>query len=73
MKSFFQLKPKHPFRLDLTARALRRRPSNIVDRWDGKTYSRTLLVEGRPTEVEVIQTGTLDNSRLQITVTGAHP
>jgi len=72
MKRFsFQLKPKPPFRLDLTAWALRRRPDNIVDRWDGKIYSRVLLVDGRPTEVEVIQVGTLNNPRLQITVTGA--
>jgi len=67
----FQLKPMPPFRLDLTAWALRRRPGNIVDRWDGKIYSRALLVDGRPTEVEVFQTGTVDNPRLQITVTGA--
>ncbi len=31
----FQIKPVPPFRLDLTVRALRRRPHNLVDRWDG--------------------------------------
>ncbi len=66
----FQLKPKPPFRLDLTAWALRRRPDNIVDRWDGKTYSRVLLLEGRPAEVEAIQTGTLDSPKLQISIIG---
>ena len=71
MRLSFQLKPKPPFRLDLIAWALRRRPDNIVDRWDGKTYSRALLVEGKPAEVEVIETGTLDNPRLRISVTGA--
>ncbi len=71
MRFAFQLKPKPPFRLDLTAWALRRRPDNVVDRWDGKIYGRVLLVEGRPAEVEVSQTGTLHNPRLQITVTGA--
>lgn len=70
INSSFQLKPKPPFRLDLTAWALRRRPDNIVDRWDGKIYSRVLLLEGRPAEVEVTQTGTLDNPKLQISVNG---
>ncbi len=31
----FQLRPLPPFRLDLTAWVLRRRPENAVDRWDG--------------------------------------
>ena len=71
-KFSFQLKPKPPFRLNLTAWALRRRSDNIVDRWDGKIYSRVLLVEGRPVEVEVLQTGTRDNPGLQITATGVN-
>ena len=29
------LKPAAPFRLDYTAWALRRRPDNTIDRWDG--------------------------------------
>lgn len=70
MRVSFQLKPKPPFRLDLTAWALRRRPDNIVDRWDGKIYSRVLLLEGKPAEVEVTQTGTLDNPKLQISAIG---
>jgi len=66
----FQLKPKPPFRLDLTAWALRRRPDNIVDRWDGQTYGRVLVIDGSPLEIEVTQTGTLGNPRVQIAVTG---
>lgn len=31
----FQIKPVPPLRLDLTVWALRRRPHNLVDRWDG--------------------------------------
>ena len=34
----FSLDPIPPFRLDLTAWALRRRPQNEVDFWDGETY-----------------------------------
>ena len=32
-----QIDPRGPFRLDLTAWALRRRPHNAVDRWDTGT------------------------------------
>jgi DNA-3-methyladenine glycosylase II len=53
----FQLKPVPPFRLDLTVWALRRRPDNLVDRWDGRTYRRVLLVQDEPVEVAVTQTG----------------
>ncbi len=37
-----------PFRLDLTAWALRRRAQNSIDRWDGSRYSR-ISVAGRET------------------------
>lgn len=44
MKRFFlDLKPAPPFRLHLTVWALRRRPDNIVDRRDGRTYCRVLV------------------------------
>ena len=71
MNISFELKPNPPFRLDLTAWALRRRPDNVVDRWDGRTYGRVLVVNGRPFETEVTQSGTLDHPRLQIAVTGS--
>lgn len=32
----FTLESRPPFRLDLTAKALHRRPDNQVDRWDGR-------------------------------------
>ena len=32
----FLLEPLSPFRLDLTVWVLRRRPDNVVDRWDGQ-------------------------------------
>ncbi len=40
----FVLEPVSPFRLDLTVWALRRRPDNVVDRWDGRTYRNRLAV-----------------------------
>ena len=65
--SFF-LEPISPFRLDLTVWALRRRPDNIVDRWDGQTYRRVLPFPTGPVEVLVTQTGTSENQRLCVTV-----
>jgi len=45
----FTLRPLPPFRLDLTAWALRRRSRNLIDRWDGTTYRLVVALEdGRP-------------------------
>ncbi|VVB95686.1 HhH-GPD superfamily base excision DNA repair protein [uncultured archaeon] len=65
----FQLKPIAPFRLDLTVWALRRRSNNIVDRWDGETYSRLLPLDGLAVKVAVTQTGPPDNPELNIETT----
>ncbi len=61
------MRPVSPFRLDLTAWALRRRPENILDRWDGHTYRRALAVEGQIAEVAVEQTGSAAHPRLTVT------
>jgi DNA-3-methyladenine glycosylase II len=67
----FSLEPAPPFRLDLTVWALRRRPDNEVDRWDGESYRRALPLNGKFVEVAVTQIGPPDAPRLQVTVTGA--
>jgi DNA-3-methyladenine glycosylase II len=59
--------PTPPFRLDLTAWTLRRRPGNAVDRWDGRVYRRVLLTHETPVEVAVEQAG----SRLHVAATSA--
>ena len=41
----FSITPIPPFRLDLTVWALRRRPENAIDRWDGRTYRRILIID----------------------------
>jgi DNA-3-methyladenine glycosylase II len=41
-----------------------------VDRWDGQTYRRALLLADGPVEVAVMQTGPPDAPRLQVTATG---
>jgi DNA-3-methyladenine glycosylase II len=69
----FTLEPVPPFRLDLTAWALRRRPANIVDRWDGDAYRRAVKLDGTIAEVEVRQTGSPDAARLDVSVTTGMP
>lgn len=59
-----------PYRLDLTAWALRRRPHNAVDRWDGRTYQRVLELECGAVEVAVVQEGEPAAPRLSVTLTG---
>jgi len=72
MRSFtFTLKPRPPFRLDLTAWALRRRARNVVDRWDGATYRRVLAFGLSSMEVATTQMGSPEDPRLSVTVTGA--
>jgi DNA-3-methyladenine glycosylase II len=66
----FSLKVVPPFRLDLTVWALRRRPENKMDRWDGKTYRRALVLNGKPAELAVTQRGSPEAPRLQATVIG---
>ena len=67
----FQVKPVPPFRLDLTVCALRRRAFNAVDRWDGTTYRRVLVVDGQPLGVEVAQIAPPQCPMLRVTVRGA--
>ena len=66
----FGLRPVAPYRLDLTAWALRRRGRNIVDRWDGSTYRRVVVIDGTPLEVVVTQIGSCERPRLTVTVFG---
>jgi DNA-3-methyladenine glycosylase II len=66
----FSIVPVAPFRLDLTAWALRRRRQNTIDRWDGATYRRVLPFDEVPIEVAVRQSEPCDTPRLQVTLTG---
>ena len=67
----FSIKPLPPFRLDLTAWTLRRRPSNAIDRWDGKHYRRVLVLNNSPFEVAVAQSGSADRPHLRVRLTGS--
>lgn len=64
----FSITPIPPFRLDLTAWALRRRPENAIDRWDGRTYRRVLMIDSQPVEVTVHQGGGPEAPQLEVDV-----
>ncbi len=65
------IRPVPPFRLDLTAWALRRRARNAIDRWDGDTYRRVVIIGSRATELAVRQLGPPASPRLVVTTTPA--
>jgi len=67
----FSVRAAPPFRLDLTVWALRRRPRNLIDRWDGVTYRRVVVLNRRAMEVAARQTGAPTAPRLDVTVTPA--
>lgn len=65
-------RPLPPFRLDLTAWALRRRPQNLIDRWDGAAYHRAIVVNDSAFEISVTETGK-HRGPLGISVEGREP
>src|SRR3954452_18036472 len=69
-RNTFELEPVSPFRLDLTVWTLRRRPDNIVDRWDGRTYRRVLALPAGPVEVAVTQVPSPEAARLKVAGSG---
>lgn len=64
--STLTLSPTPPFRLDLSAWALRRKPVNVVDRFEAGVYRRVLVVAGRAVPIAVRQRGTRDRPTLQV-------
>jgi DNA-3-methyladenine glycosylase II len=65
-----EIEPRAPFRLDLTAWALRRRPHNAIDRWDASSYRRMVSVDGGHVALSVTQNGLVDQPRLSILLAG---
>ncbi len=66
----FDIAVAPPFRLDLTVWALRRRPTNTVDCWDGDTYRRAMHTPGGVADVEVRQTGPAHAPDLRVVISG---
>ena len=67
-----KIEPLAPFRLDLTAWALRRRPHNAIDRWEESTYRRVVSIDDGPVALSVTQDGTREAPRLSAHL-GARP
>jgi DNA-3-methyladenine glycosylase II len=67
---FLAIEPSAPFRLDLTAWALRRRPHNAVDRWEASTYRRVVSVDGGPIALSVSQDGGVEAPNLSVAIAG---
>ena len=65
-----QLEPRGPFRLDLTAWALRRQAHNAVDRWGTASYERVLSLDGGPVALSVRQVAGPDAPRLSALLAG---
>ena len=65
----FDITPLPPYRLNLTAWALKRREDNTWDRWDSDTgtYSRLIVYDGHPIDVSVSQSGTTNTPLLLVT------
>jgi DNA-3-methyladenine glycosylase II len=64
------IEPSAPFRLDLTAWALRRRSHNAIDRWHASTYERVVAIEGGPVALRVTQDDPLGVPRLSVLLAG---
>ena len=66
----FTLKPVAPFRLDYTVWALRRRPGNAIDRWDGAAWRRVHELAEGVCEVRVTQAGPPEDPVLRVLASG---
>ncbi|GAB1470850.1 DNA-3-methyladenine glycosylase [Chloroflexota bacterium] len=66
----FVLDPVSPFDLNLTAWTLRRRADNMMDRWDGETYRRVLIIGDKPFEIAVTQFDESGAPRLRVSLMG---
>src|SRR5689334_8652113 len=65
------IEPRAPFRLDLTAWALRRRSHNAVDRFDASRYRRVVSIDdGGPVAVTVTQEDATSGPRLSVRLVG---
>ena len=65
-----EIEPRGPFRLDLTAWALRRCSHNAVDRWDTAAYERVVSLAGGPVALSVTQVAGPHAPRLSILLAG---
>ena len=65
-----RLRPLAPFRLDLTAWAIRRRPHNTIDHFDGETWRRVVIINDHPVAISVRQIGPLKSTEIEVVAIG---
>ncbi len=63
-----KLPVRRPFHLEATVRLLQRRPSSIVDAWDGTAYRRVLPADGRYLLCVVRDLGSIDRPSLELSL-----
>jgi DNA-3-methyladenine glycosylase II len=68
----FALHPRAPFRLDLTAWALRRRAHNAIDRFDDGAWRRVLVLGGAPHALAVRQVRGGARPELEVVIAARH-
>jgi DNA-3-methyladenine glycosylase II len=66
----FRLKPHPPFRLDLTAWAIRRRPHNTIDHFDGETYRRVVVIDDKPVAISIRQIAPPKSPEIEVVAVG---
>jgi DNA-3-methyladenine glycosylase II len=69
----FTLRPRPPFRLDLTVWALRRRAHNVVDRFDDGVWRRILVIGWSPVSIAVTQTRRGSRPEIEVRISAARP
>lgn len=69
----FTLRPRPPFRLDLTVWALRRRPHNKVDLLDDGVWRRVLMLGRSPVGLAVTQTRRGARPEIEVRMSAARP
>ncbi len=69
----FTLRPRPPFRLDLTVWALRRRAHNVVDRFDDGIWRRIIVIGRSPVALAVTQTRRGSHPEIEVRISAARP
>jgi len=69
----FTLRPRPPFRLDLTVWALRRRAHNVVDRFDDGIWRRVLVIGKLPVAAAVRQTRGGERPEIEVRIFATRP
>ncbi|MFZ0679525.1 DNA-3-methyladenine glycosylase family protein [Candidatus Binatus sp.] len=69
----FTLRPRPPFRLDLTVWAIRRRAHNVVDRFDDGVWRRVLVIGKSPVLIAARQTRSDEHPEIEVRISASRP